>query len=100
MTSLKNANKKRRAGGKPKGRPPDGLLGPVRTRRGHSPRTGPICPGCGVLRLRKEDVQNAHSRYVDLTICSDCGTEEAVKGFFWQEKARTLYADKIKPEFR
>lgn len=40
-----------------------------------------LCPRCG-KPLRPNDIENAISRYVDIYICSDCGTAEALDGFF------------------
>ena len=36
------------------------------------------CPRCGKMNMREEQVLNSLSRYADVYICADCGTEEAM----------------------
>lgn len=49
------------------------------------------CPACfgteNQKMLRAETAHNSHSRYCDAYICSACGVEEALRGFFWRERA-------------
>ena len=40
------------------------------------------CPACDGA-LDPEPVRNARSRYCKDYICSDCGTREALEGYFW-----------------
>lgn len=37
--------------------------------------------------LKPESTHNSRSRFCDAYVCSACGTEEALKGFFWRERA-------------
>lgn len=37
------------------------------------------CPRCGCNAMKKDLVQNALSRYVNVYICSECGTDEAMQ---------------------
>ena len=48
---------------------------------------GNKCPACGRQTLKKEEVQNALSRYCGKYICSDCGMREAFEGDFWHGNA-------------
>jgi Zn ribbon nucleic-acid-binding protein len=52
---------------------------------------GASCPACYETKnekwLKPEEVHNASSRYCVAVICSACGVEEALRGFFWREKA-------------
>ena len=43
------------------------------------------CPACDKNHLYKSQVMNARSRYTDKYICSECGTREALEGYFWEE---------------
>lgn len=36
------------------------------------------CPRCGRNTMRERPVLNALSRYADVYVCNDCGTEEAI----------------------
>lgn len=49
------------------------------------------CPACfetpNEKFLRAEEAHNATSRFCDASICSACGVEEALTGFFWRERA-------------
>lgn len=40
------------------------------------------CPRCGNNNMNPVKEMNALSRYVDIYICSDCGTDEALRDFF------------------
>lgn len=47
----------------------------------------PKCPVCG----RRYDEHPAISRYASgLNICSECGTREAIDGFFWKWHYRLI----------
>lgn len=39
------------------------------------------CPRCGADRMYKKSVYNALSRYVDVGVCTDCGTDEGIRAF-------------------
>lgn len=39
-----------------------------------------ICPRCG-NKMRENDIENPLSRHADVYICSDCGTDEAMRDF-------------------
>lgn len=43
------------------------------------------CPRCGMMKMKEERILNSLSRYCDVYICSDCGTEEAMND--WTGKA-------------
>lgn len=44
------------------------------------------CPRCGQLRMNAErPVLNALSRYADVYVCNECGTEEALGDMLGQE---------------
>lgn len=53
----------------------------------------PACPSSESYRrdepqgLRRIMAENSRSRFVDAWICSDCGVEEALHGFFWRDGA-------------
>jgi hypothetical protein len=49
-----------------------------------------FCPACVEVTLRVPEVRNALSRYCHEYICSDCGTREALEGFFWSGRAKVL----------
>lgn len=36
------------------------------------------CPRCGRNKMHKDTVKNSLSRYVDVYICNECGTEESM----------------------
>ncbi len=40
-----------------------------------------ICPRCGKA-MNEDDALNSLSRYADVYICSNCGTDEAMRGLF------------------
>lgn len=49
-------------------------LKPLQLERRHFP-----CPRCGLDRMDRENpTRNALSRYADVYICDECGTEEAL----------------------
>lgn len=53
-------------------------LKPLQEERQHFP-----CPRCGHDRMDCENpVRNALSRYADVYICDECGTDEALSGMF------------------
>lgn len=60
---------------------------------------GALCPAC-LLRPGSfsGDVGagNSFSRYATVYICSDCGTREALEGFFWRSHCTAV----IKPHHR
>lgn len=39
----------------------------------------PICPRCGNFQMRHIPAENSFSRYMDIYICSVCGTDEALR---------------------
>lgn len=43
------------------------------------------CPACD----RPLSRHASFSRYVNLYICSECGVQEAIRGFFWSDKFET-----------
>lgn len=49
-------------------------LMPLQERGEHFP-----CPRCGYDRMNEKPVRNALSRYARIYICSDCGTDEALR---------------------
>lgn len=55
-----------------------------------------LCPACGEKKLNPVMVRNALSRYKSTYICSDCGTLEAVTGFFWRKAEDTV--DRSSPD--
>ena len=54
------------------------------------------CPACGEYKMYKRLAVNALSRYVKRYICSDCGTREALWGFFWQSNSSRLKDEESK----
>jgi hypothetical protein len=52
---------------------------------------GMSCPACyetpNEKYLRGAEGSNASSRFCEADICSACGVEEALTGFFWRDKA-------------
>lgn len=40
-----------------------------------------ICPRCGKLTMRDNLILNSKSRRLDIYICPDCGTDEAIQDF-------------------
>jgi hypothetical protein len=55
------------------------------------PRKGPVlrayCPGCERHELKPgpAGVGRAHSRFIEICICSECSVRENREGFFWAE---------------
>jgi hypothetical protein len=49
------------------------------------------CPACFETPNQKylmvDEARNSVSRFCDASICSACGVEEALTGFFWRERA-------------
>jgi hypothetical protein len=46
------------------------------------------CPACEEEKanfIGRVGPGNSYSRYARVYICSDCGVEEAMNGFFWRE---------------
>lgn len=43
------------------------------------------CPRCGKNKMSKNLFENSISRYIDISICSDCGVEEAFEEHFRPE---------------
>ena len=37
------------------------------------------CPRCGHLRMHKDHIKNSLSRELDVYICNECGTDEAMR---------------------
>jgi len=48
------------------------------------------CPRCGHMRMRPELAANAVSRHFDVHICSECGTDEAMRDY--SKDIRPLFA--------
>lgn len=40
-----------------------------------------ICPRCGNMSMRSHMAENALSRRIDVYICAQCGTEEAIADY-------------------
>lgn len=89
----------------------DAIAAKLRVREPSERSTKIFCPACsssaGYRReepqgLRRIMAENSRSRFVDAWICSDCGVEEALKGFFWKDEAlRNAATQKfVRPEFR
>jgi Zn ribbon nucleic-acid-binding protein len=47
---------------------------------------GVTCPACEENTMRVPEPTNALSRYAEAYICSECGTLEALGGFFWMRE--------------
>ena len=39
------------------------------------------CPRCGQYKMDTDSIRNAFSRYANIQICNDCGTDEAMRDF-------------------
>lgn len=37
------------------------------------------CPRCGYDRMDEQPIRNALSRYADVYVCNECGTDEALR---------------------
>ena len=42
------------------------------------------CPRCGAWAMDEDSMRNALSRYADVQICNNCGTDEALRAFINQ----------------
>lgn len=40
-----------------------------------------ICPRCGKLTMRDNLILNAKSRHLDIYVCPDCGSDEALRDY-------------------
>lgn len=45
------------------------------------------CPRCGRHSMRAKNVENSLSRYAEISICPQCGTEEAMDDFYNVERS-------------
>jgi len=45
-----------------------------------------FCGACGKVAMKSNNSENALSRYCEQSICSGCGTREALEGDFWKDK--------------
>ena len=40
-----------------------------------------LCPRCGEMKMRSKPATNARSRHFEIYICSECGTDEALRDY-------------------
>jgi len=70
----------------------DSLKGAIEKACGQKNAENLTCPRCGRQNMNPVSVRNALSRYADVMVCDECGTDEAMRDFFGSPLPLTEWA--------